>query len=383
MLSIRPYKKCDADKVVCWLADERSFRMWCKNQYAHFPITAEDMNAYYESKSMQDDFFVMVAEEDKELVGHFVMRFLDETRKDLRFGMIVVDGSKRGRGYGSRMMQLAVEYAFSILKAERVSVCVFDRNEPAIACYRKCGYRMTVPQNVEVFHFFGEEWYYREMEIRRFKAVVFDMDGVIFDSETLVLECWKTVCEKYNIPDAEQNCADCRGLNYEATGQYYRNKFGADFDYAGYKKEVSELFHQRAKQGDLHTKWGIRELLYQLKKNRIALAVASSTRTEVVRQELEDAGLLEFFDVIVGGDQVKRSKPEPDIYVRACELLGVLPQDAYAVEDSFHGVYSAVNAGLSTIMVPDLTPANDDMRKICCAVLENHMDVLHYLQKFY
>lgn len=382
MLSIRPYKKCDAKTVVRWLTDERSFRMWCKNQYATFPITADDMNHYYEEKQQRDNFFVMVAEEDGELVGHFVMRYLDEARRVLRLGFIIVDGTKRGKGYGSRMMRGALRYAFNILKVERVTVCVFDNNPAAIACYRKCGYKESTPPNVEMFEFFGEKWCYREFETTMCQAVVFDMDGVIFDSESLVLECWRTVADKYNIPDVDQNCSDCRGLNYEATKEYYLNKFGADFDYVGYKKEVSALFHEKAAKGELRTKWGIEELLYFLKINNIPMAVASSTRSDVVKQELENAGLLQYFDAIVGGDQVIRSKPDPEIYLKACEMLGCNPKYAYAIEDSFNGVRSAVAAGMPTIMVPDLTPADDEMKKICKVVLENHIDVANYLRNW-
>lgn len=211
------------------------------------------------------------------------------------------------------------------------------------------------------------------------QAVVFDMDGIIFDSEKLVLECWQIVADKYNIPDIETSCRNCLGLNRVVTKEYFLSVYGNDFDYDGYKKEMSDLFHAKAAGGKLDKKPGIEELLIFLKGKKIKLAVASSTRREVVEQELRDGGLLDYFDVVIAGDMVEKSKPEPDIFLKACEELGVVPENAYAIEDSFNGIRAAKNAGMRPIMVPDMVQPDEEIKNLCECVLKSHYKVKEYL----
>lgn len=211
------------------------------------------------------------------------------------------------------------------------------------------------------------------------EAVVFDMDGIIFDSEKLVLECWQVVAEKYNIGDIETSCRNCLGLNRTATKEYFLGVYGKDFPYDDYKKEMSDLFHKRAAGGNLDKKPGIEELLKFLKEKNIKLAVASSTRREVVVQELRDGGLLTYFDAVIAGDMVQRSKPCPDIFLKACEELDVAPKNAYAIEDSFNGIRAAKNAGMRPIMVPDMVEPDEEIKGLCECVLENHFKVKEYM----
>ena len=134
------------------------------------------------------------------------------------------------------------------------------------------------------------------------KAVVFDMDGVIFDSETLVFRMWKVVAEKYGVADIEETCRACLGINATVTREIFFERYGQDFPYDKYKKEMSDLFHANAAGGKLPKKPGIRELLEYLRRENIKTAVASSTRRDLVTRELEEGGLLSYFDEIVCGD---------------------------------------------------------------------------------
>lgn len=213
----------------------------------------------------------------------------------------------------------------------------------------------------------------------KFDAVVFDMDGVIFDSEKKVVECWQVVAEKYNIEEIEEACSACLGLNRVATKEYFLGKYGEDFPYEEYKTEMSNLFHERYGNGKIPVKQGAREILDSLRRNGKKVALATSTRKAVVVDELEAAGLYDFFDAIVCGDMVEKSKPAPDIFLRACECLGVNPRDAFAIEDSYNGVRSAHGAGIRTIMVPDLAPENEEMRGLAEVVLPNLCEVMEYL----
>lgn len=212
-------------------------------------------------------------------------------------------------------------------------------------------------------------------------AVVFDMDGVIFDSERLVLECWEKVGEKYHLEGMREAFLPCIGTNDVRTREIVLERYGADFPYDEFRRESSLLYHSIVDQGGLPVKTGVRELLLYLAENDIPIAVASSTRLEVVTQELKQAGLYESFRVVMGGDQLKRSKPDPDIYLMTCKKLDIEPACAYAIEDSYNGIRSAFAAGMKPIMVPDMLPPTDEMRDKSEVVLENLLQVKDWFVK--
>lgn len=219
--------------------------------------------------------------------------------------------------------------------------------------------------------------------MKAFDAVIFDMDGVIFDSERLVILCWKVVAEQYGIENIEEACRECLGLNREAAKEKMLLRYGADFPYDEYKKEMSDLFHSRYSGGRLPLKTGVVELLTYLKEQEIAVALASSTRSEVVLAELRDGGILPFFDKVICGDMVKRSKPAPDIYLKACEELQVEPERAYAIEDSYNGIRAAHSGGLRPIMVPDLAEPTEEMRELAEVILPDLIEVCRVIESTY
>ena len=212
-----------------------------------------------------------------------------------------------------------------------------------------------------------------------YKAVVFDMDGVIFDSERAVMQCWKEVASRHNIPDIEKAILACTGTTMVRTREIMLNLYGADFPYDEYAKESSVIFHSRYDGGRLPMKPGVKELLTFLKEHDKKIALASSTRQQVVTDELRDAGIIEYFDRIICGDMVSRSKPAPDIFLKACEELNISPSDSYAIEDSYNGIRAAHAGGLHPIMVPDLLPADEEMQSLAEIVLPNLTSVKEYL----
>ncbi|MBQ9142598.1 MAG: HAD family phosphatase [Lachnospiraceae bacterium] len=214
-----------------------------------------------------------------------------------------------------------------------------------------------------------------------FKAVVFDMDGVIFDSERLVIECWKVIADKYGVRDIETTCHECLGVNGTETKQKFLNRYGQDFPYDTYKSEMSKLYHDKYDGGRLPMKKGVVELLQYLKGAKVKVALASSTRKAVVEQELTDAGIIQYFDVVIGGDMVTRSKPQPDIFLKACEELGVAPQEALAIEDSYNGIRAAAAGKLRPLMVPDLMPPTEEMEKLAERIFTDLFEVLSYISQ--
>lgn len=212
-----------------------------------------------------------------------------------------------------------------------------------------------------------------------YKAVVFDMDGVIFDSERAVMQCWKEVASRHNIPDIEKAILACTGTTMVRTREIMLNLYGADFPYDEYAKESSVIFHSRYDGGRLPMKPGVKELLSFLKEHGKKIALASSTRQQVVTDELRDAGIIGYFDRIICGDMVSRSKPAPDIFLKACEELNVSPSDSYAIEDSYNGIRAAHAGGLHPIMVPDLLPADEEMQSLAETILPSLTSVMEYL----
>ena len=163
------------------------------------------------------------------------------------------------------------------------------------------------------------------------------------------------------------------------TREIMLNLYGADFPYDEYARESSAIFHSRYDGGRLPMKPGVKELLTFLKEHDKKIALASSTRQQVVTDELRDAGVIEYFDRIICGDMVSRSKPAPDIFLKACEELNISPSDSYAIEDSYNGIRAAHAGGLHPIMVPDLLPADEEMQSLAEIVLPSLTSVMEYL----
>ena len=129
----------------------------------------EDLNRYYDENE-GSSLWAMTAFDEEGIAGHVMMRFLDEKRTELRLGLIVVDGSRRGRGYGREMVSMAARYAFDYAGAKRVTILVFLENPAAIRCYEACGFRMAVGREPEKFPCMGEEWRLAEMELVKTEA---------------------------------------------------------------------------------------------------------------------------------------------------------------------------------------------------------------------
>ena len=216
--------------------------------------------------------------------------------------------------------------------------------------------------------------------MKELKAVVFDMDGVIFDSERKVVECWIEIAAKYGIKDIEKLCRMCLGTNSAETRRLALEFYGEDFPYDERKAEQSALYHERYDGGRLPMKVGVKELLDFLKQKGLKIALASSTRRVVVENQLRDAGILPYFDKVVCGDMVSHSKPHPEIFLTAAQRLGADPQDCYIIEDSYNGIRAAHAAGAHPIMVPDILQPDEEIREKAEVVLPSLFEVKEYLE---
>lgn len=216
---------------------------------------------------------------------------------------------------------------------------------------------------------------------KNYDAVVFDMDGVIFDSERAVLNCWLELADKYGIENIEKPYFACTGTTMQRTREIMLETYGEDFPYDTYAKEASLRYHEKYDGGRLPMKPGVVELLRYLKGAGKKIALASSTRRQTVTSQLRDAKILDYFDAVICGDMVTCSKPAPDIFLKACEEVNVMPERAYAVEDSYNGIRAVYGGKLHPIMVPDLLPANEEMERLAEAILPSLHEVVSFLSE--
>ena len=165
-LRLRPYDTNDAETILSWSKDERSFYKWSAGVLGEYPITKEQLG-------FVNNLMAFTAIDDNEIVGFFTMRRPSENLDELRFGFIIVDPEKRGKGYGKRMLQLGVKYAKEILGANKISLGVFKNNESAYHCYKAVGFKDVALEEIETYTILGEEWkcFELEMDLKNCKLV--------------------------------------------------------------------------------------------------------------------------------------------------------------------------------------------------------------------
>ncbi len=196
------------------------------------------------------------------------------------------------------------------------------------------------------------------MQKLRYDAAVFDMDGLLLDTERIVNQAWDEAAKRTGFADVAHAKRSCLGLNEASTRQFFLETYGAEFDYDTFRTLTRKLAHEVL---DVHVpvKTGAKEFLAALREKGIPCAVASSTREATVRDQLDRAGLLCYFDAVITGDMVTKGKPDPEIYLKAAAALNVTPASCLAFEDSLNGLRSAHAAGMHTVHIPDQVPADE------------------------
>lgn len=186
------------------------------------------------------------------------------------------------------------------------------------------------------------------------RAVIFDMDGLMFDTERVFAEAWDYAGEKIGVGKAGYMTLKTLGMSIAMSREVWMEEFGEKYNEQELRRYTKEFLTNYYARNKVPVKKGLYTILKYLKESRYKLAVASSSPRWEVESHLKDAEVFDYFRVIVSGDMVSKSKPEPEIYQKTCELLGEKPQDCFALEDSRNGILSAYRAGCRTIMIPDL-----------------------------
>ena len=213
------------------------------------------------------------------------------------------------------------------------------------------------------------------------KAVVFDMDGVLFDTERLCMDSWNYVAKKQGMENMEEVLEQCIGLNHTDTKALVLQHYGQDFPYDTFRVQAAEWFWDSIHKKGLPLKTGVKKILSYLKQAGFQIGLASSSKYESVMDHLKRAEIIDYFSVIVTGDMIEHSKPRPDIYLLACKKMGVQPEEAYAIEDSPHGIRSASAAGMKPIMVPDMVKPDAEMEKLSFVICDDLIQVMKFLNQ--
>ncbi len=203
-------------------------------------------------------------------------------------------------------------------------------------------------------------------------AVIFDMDGVITDTEKYYYECWPKSFHHFGYTEfTPEDALFKRSLNHEDTYRWARERFGEDIPMDQIRAYNNKSVQTLIEKYGIQAKPGIDELLSYLRKQHIKSAVATATRYDWAMERLGQIGLADAFDTVISAHMVKRGKPHPDVYLYACRQIGEDPGDCIAIEDSPNGITAAYRAGCRTIMVPDLTQPTEDLMPMLYGVADS------------
>lgn len=213
------------------------------------------------------------------------------------------------------------------------------------------------------------------MSTDKIKAVIFDLDGTLLDTEKLLVKYWCRAANELGFPMTSEQALRIRSLTHRLVPPLFKEWFGESCDYMKIRARRMELMQEHIDRYGLDVKPGAAELLSYLGEKGYLRAVATATDIERAGRLLKTAGLYQSFDRIISASMVEWGKPKPDIYIYAAKQLGLEPQECIAVEDSPNGIISASEAGCRTVMVPDLTPPEKELLPRLYACCDNLLSI--------
>ncbi|WP_026886419.1 HAD family hydrolase [Clostridium beijerinckii] len=217
--------------------------------------------------------------------------------------------------------------------------------------------------------------------MKKVDAVIFDMDGVLIDSERISLKCYQEVLKDYEYEIDEKIYVKFIGRNVDGIKEVLQREFGKDFPFDEIYKKKSKLTLEFTDKNGVKIKPGVHELLDYLNNENYKIAVATSTRRQRALELLERAKIKEKVNYIVCGDQVENSKPDPEIFLRAAEGLNVKPHNCIVVEDSDAGITAAHAANMTGVHVPDMKILDDKTKKLAFKICKELSEVKSVLEE--
>ena len=216
--------------------------------------------------------------------------------------------------------------------------------------------------------------------------VIFDMDGVISDSEAVYLAGYLHAAELYGLPEDDMRRAVdlATGVTDDQERRIMTETFGhlPQFDMDRTYKACRDYFANVVETGQMQLKPGAKEILQYLKGQEIPVGLASSSPRRMIDKVLQRHDVLRYFDVIVSGDMVSHGKPDPEIFLTCAAQMGISSEEfkeTYVIEDSHNGIRAAFDAGMQPVMVPDRLAPNEEMRQKAAAILPSLNDLIAWL----
>lgn len=209
-------------------------------------------------------------------------------------------------------------------------------------------------------------------------AVIFDMDGTMIDTEKIKENGWKYAGDCQNIIIDDDILSVMRGTNKEYCKEFINKKFKS-INFEKLYNDRNEFIEKYINTNGIKMKKGLMEILQFLKCNNYKIAVASSSEEETIRRYLTKIKILDFFDIIVAGDMIENGKPNPEIYLKAAELLNVPKEKCIGIEDSNSGILSVYRAGIKAIMILDLEEPTEEVKNILYAKLDSLEEIIEIL----
>ena len=213
------------------------------------------------------------------------------------------------------------------------------------------------------------------------KGAIFDMDGLMIDTEKLYLKFWIQSAKDFGYDMKPEHVYAIRSMARKYSIPTLKGFLGEDCPTEEIRAHRTELMAEYINEHGLEVKKGLFELLYYLKGREIKMAVATATPRSRTTEYLEKIGAAKFFSTVICGDMVETGKPAPDIYLTAARELGLPPEECAAFEDSPNGIKAAHAAGCHAIMIPDMTQPDDEIKPLLSAVYENLGLAVDYFER--
>lgn len=215
------------------------------------------------------------------------------------------------------------------------------------------------------------------MQIEKIKAVIFDMDGTLIDTEKYYRMFWPKALAHFGYEMTDEQALTMRSLGQPYAPQHLKEMFhDPDLDYIAIRNYRKQIMDECLEKNGIEIKKGAFKLLDYLKANGIHRAIATATDQVRTEQYLKQLRLYDYFDKIICATMVEHGKPSPDIYQYVCRQLELLPEECIAVEDSPNGVCSAYDAGCNVVMVPDQTEPDDLLREKLAARVDSLDEII-------